>query len=235
MPEAQSTSVPRCIGIIMDGNRRWARERGLPTFEGHAEGRKRLEDFLHWANEAGIEKVIAYTFSTENWNRTKEEVSYVMDLLRDGLDSIVDSAKKAGARVRAIGELHMLPEDILTRVLELPEQTKDFGEKELVLALSYGGHSEILSTVKKLAQEHTPEEIEAMTVEDFSHELYTGDMPHPDLIIRTGGERRLSNFLPWQSVYSEIFFVDTHWPAFSKEEFHDILNAYASIERRHGQ
>ncbi|MCR4328214.1 MAG: polyprenyl diphosphate synthase, partial [Patescibacteria group bacterium] len=223
----QEKNIPKCIGIIMDGNRRWARKRGLPIYEGHRAGYKKLKEMLTWAKEAGVKTVIAYAFSTENWNRSKLEVGFLLKLLRNVLVDEVEDIKKEKVRVRFIGDLSRFPKDIEEGIRKLEEETMVHKENTLVLAISYGGRAEIVSAVKKIAQEKTKEEIGKMTEKEFSKYLWTKDMSDPDLIVRTGGEKRLSNFLPWQSVYSEFYFTPTLWPAFLRREFDKILAEFA--------
>ncbi|MCR4330311.1 MAG: polyprenyl diphosphate synthase, partial [Patescibacteria group bacterium] len=210
----QEKNIPKCIGIIMDGNRRWARKRGLPVYEGHRAGYKKLKELLTWAREAGVKTVVAYAFSTENWNRSKLEVGFLLKLLRNVLVDEVEDIKKEKVRVRFIGDLSRFPKDIEEGIRKLEKETMVYKENTLVLAVSYGGRPEIVAAVKKIAQEKTKEEIGKMTEKEFSKYLWTKDIPDPDLIVRTGGEKRLSNFLPWQSVYSEFYFTPTLWPAF---------------------
>ncbi|MCR4306510.1 MAG: polyprenyl diphosphate synthase [Candidatus Yonathbacteria bacterium] len=230
----QEKNIPKCIGIIMDGNRRWARKRGLPVYEGHRAGYKKLKEMLTWAKEAEVKTVIAYAFSTENWNRSKLEVGFLMKLLRNVLVEEIADIKKERVRVRFIGDLDKFPKDIQEGIRTLEEETRPYKENTLVLAISYGGRAEIVSAVKKIAQEKTKEEIGKITEREFSKYLWTKDIPDPDLIVRTGGEKRLSNFLPWQSVYSEFYFTPTLWPAFSRREFHKIIAEFATRERRKG-
>lgn len=230
----QKKNIPECVGIIMDGNRRWARKRGLPVHEGHRAGYKKLKELLTWAREAGVKTVVAYAFSTENWNRSKLEVGFLMKLLRNILADEIADIKKERVRVRFIGDLDKFPKDIQEGIRTLEEETGVYKENTLVLAISYGGRAEIVSAVKKIAQEKTKEEIGKMTEKEFSQYLWTKDIPDPDLIVRTGGEKRLSNFLPWQSVYSEFYFTPTLWPAFSRREFDKILAEFATRERRKG-
>lgn len=231
-PEKEKTepNVPRCIGVILDGNRRWAQEHGLPGFEGHRRGYKTLKAFLGWAKEAGVESVIVYAFSTENWHRAKEEVAGLLDLFRSVFEDILSEALREEIRLNFLGQIERLPEDIQKRIARGETRTKHFEQRRLGIALSYGGRAEIITAIKKMA----PDDIRDMTEEKFSQYMYTRDFPDPDMIIRTSGEQRLSNFLPWQSVYSELFFVPTYWPAFSKEEFHALLEEYAGRKRRRG-
>ena len=222
--------VPECVGIIMDGNRRWAKEKGLPSLLGHKEGYQRLKDCLKWAKERGVKYVIVYAFSAENWERSKEEVGYLMNLLREAITNEVDSLREEGAKVQFIGKREKLPDDIQDGIPKLEEDTKDNADLTLVVALSYGGRSEIIEAVNKALEVG-----EKVDEESFSNLLWTKGIPDPDIIIRTGGGKRLSGFLSWQSVYSELFFVDTYWPDFSREEFEKILNDYSKIDRRHGK
>ncbi len=221
----------RCIGIILDGNRRWAKAKGLPTFEGHRRGYEKVKEVMEWAKEAGVSFVVAYAFSTENWNRTAEEVSYLMGLFKKTLTEMVEELKQKGYRVRCIGELSRFSPELQELMRSAEEKTRNCPGPTLVLALSYGGRKEILQAVERIAREGKT----GLSEDDFSSYLWTGDIPDPDLIIRTGGEKRLSGFLTWQSVYSELFFVDTYLPDFSKEEFQAILQEFSKRERRMGR
>jgi undecaprenyl diphosphate synthase len=227
MPEPAPVS---CVGIIMDGNRRWARERNLPTLAGHEQGYAKLKDVLSWCQERGIKHLIVFGFSTENWNRSKEEVSYLMDLLRDGLARDADELKKKNGRLRIVGQKERFSPEIQKVFAEAEEKTKN-GEYTLWLALSYGGRAEILHAASELAREGNTNPSE----EDFNAKLWSAGMPDPDIIIRTSGEQRLSGFLPWQGVYAELFFTKTYWPAFSHKEFDAILGEFSERERRHGK
>lgn len=214
----------------MDGNRRWARAHNKPAFEGHNEGYKTLQDFVGWVRDAGIPHVVAFAFSTENWQRSEDEVGYLMKLFRNVLQNETERMIKERVRVRFVGDRTRFSDDIQKGMVKMEEATaKDF-TITLHLAVSYGGRAEILTTTNTLIEKGQP-----VTEEKFSRALWTGDMPDPDLVIRTGGERRLSNFLPWQTVYSELFFVDARWPEFSEEIFNDILKEYAVRERRMGK
>lgn len=226
-----NNSVPKCIGIILDGNRRWAKSKGLPAFEGHRRGFNKVKDVMSWAKEAGISFVVAYTFSTENWNRAPEEVLYLMDLFKEMLTIKLAELKKEGLRVRCIGDLVRFSPELQELMRKAESDTANLPGPTLVLALSYGGRAEIIQAVKHIAREGGAE----ITEEEFGSYLWGKGIPDPDLIIRTGGEKRLSGFLTWQSVYSELFFVDTYLPDFSKEEFQGILSEFASRERRMGK
>lgn len=220
-----------CIGIIMDGNRRWARERNLPVFEGHAEGYRRLQDILRWAREAGVPHVVAYAFSTENWQRSEEEVGYLMKLFRSILEQETQNMIKERIHVRFVGDRTRFSEDMQAMMEKMEAATIENHEVTLHLLMSYGGRAEIVAAANALLGEGA-----SIATEDaFGHNLWSYPMPDPDIIIRSGGEKRLSGFLPWQSIYSELFFIDTFWPAFTKEEFSTILAEFAARERRRGK
>lgn len=222
---------PRSIGIIMDGNRRFAKSKGIPSLEGHRAGYFKLREVLRWAKDAGITELIAYTFSTENWNRTTEEVGYLMNLFREMIGRMTTEAKDENMRLVFLGERARFAKDILDAIDHAESATKECTAFTFGIALSYGGRAEILDAIKRI-----PEEKRAnISEEEFSALLWTREMQDPDLIIRTSGEERLSNFLPWQSVYSELFFTDTLWPEFSEEEFHSILTQYDARGRRMGK
>ncbi len=225
------TTSPQCIGIILDGNRRWAKAHGLPTLEGHRRGYEKVKDIMGWAKEEQIPFVIVYAFSTENWNRKVEEVSYLMGLFKEILTTKLAELKKEGIRVRCIGERSRFSTDLQGLMDRAEEETAGLSGPTLVLALSYGGRADVVQAVKRAVKEGKNDITEA----EFSSYLWSSGLPDPDLIIRTGGEKRLSGFLTWQSVYSELFFVDTLLPDFSKSEFQAILAEFASRERRMGR
>ena len=226
--------VPLCVGVIMDGNRRWARKQGLPTLEGHRKGYQKLKDLAGWCKKLGINNVIVYAFSTENWNRTKEEVSYLMDLFRELIFKELEWLKKEDVKIKFVGQIERLAPDIQKGIKTIEKETRD-GVNTLYVAVSYGGRAEILHAVKKIVCEKTSEETDLMEENDLSQYLWTKEMPDPDIVIRTGGEHRLSNFLPWQVVYSELFFPKTCWPAFTEEEFTAIIKEYGERNRRKGR
>ncbi len=220
-----------CIGIIMDGNRRWARAQGKQVFEGHAEGYQRLQDVLRWTREAGIPHVVAYAFSAENWQRSEEEVGYLMKLFRSILEKETKRMVGERVRVRFVGDRSRFSADLQTMMADMEAATAEAYEVTLHLLMSYGGRAEIVAAANVLLEE----EATIASEEAFARNLWSYPMPDPDLIIRTGGERRLSGFLPWQSVYSELFFIDAFWPDFSREAFDAILAEFAARERRHGK
>jgi undecaprenyl diphosphate synthase len=215
----------------MDGNRRWAKGRNLPTLEGHRQGYEKLKEVVLWAKTAGVTHLIVYALSTENWNRTSEEVSYLLNIIRLVLTRELSVIKKEGARIVCIGERERFPKDIQEFMAKAEEETALLTGMTLVLALSYGGRTEILNAVKTLVASGTKD----VTEEIFKGALWTKDIPDPDLIIRTSGEMRLSGFLPWQTVYSELFFTKTLWPDFSQEEFKKILFEFSERDRRIGR
>lgn len=217
----------------MDGNRRWAKNKGMLALKGHHAGGEKLKEVVRWARDAGVKHLIFYAFSTENWNRTKEEVSYLLNLIGEFLQKEIDRFHTEGGVLHCVGEMSRFSPDLQQVLKEMEEKTKNNAGPHIYIALNYGGRAEILSAVKKIVEENVkPEEV---TEEYFAKHLQTLDMPDPDIIIRTSGEMRLSGFLPWQGVYSELFFTKTLWPDFSKEEFMKILEEYNERDRRHGK
>ncbi|MGB2580800.1 MAG: polyprenyl diphosphate synthase [Minisyncoccia bacterium] len=221
----------QCVGIIMDGNRRWARAHNKPVFEGHNEGYKRLQDVVEWAREAGISDVVVFAFSTENWQRSEEEVGFLLKLLRFILSNETKKMIENRVRVRFIGDRARFDDDIQKGMVRFEAETAKDYDVTLHVAVSYGGRAEILSATNALLAEG----VQSVTEEDFSKKLWSYPMPDPDLVIRTSGEHRTSGFLPWQTVYSELFFTDVLWPEFSKEEFTRIIDEFKARERRHGR
>lgn len=221
-----------CMGIIMDGNRRWARAHNKPVFEGHSEGYKKLQEAVRWAREAGIPHVVAYALSTENWQRSEEEVGYLLKLFRFVLEKETEKMIEERVRVRFIGDRTRFSEDLQKMMEKMEAATADARyDITLHLLMSYGGRAEIVAAANSLLEE----EATVATEDAFANNLWSYPMPDPDLVIRTGGEKRLSGFLPWQSIYSELFFIDTLWPAFTKEEFDGVLAEFAARERRRGK
>lgn len=229
---ADTPAPPQCIGMIMDGNRRWAKAQGLSALKGHEAGFSKLKDVVRWAKVRGVKHLMVYAFSTENWNRSEEEVSYLMDLMRrvfkPGAEEL-EEIKQEGGRLRFVGQRERFSKD-LQEALAYAEKDTQEGGLTLWVGLSYGGRAEILHAAAELQKSG-----ELVTEESFAAKLWTAGMPDPDIIIRTSGEERLSGFLPWQGVYSELFFTKTYWPDFSEAEFDTILAEYAVRERRHGK
>lgn len=226
----ETSVAPTCVGIILDGNRRWAKEHGLSTFEGHRAGMDALTSAVRFIRDSGVKHLVVYAFSTENWNRKPEEVAYLMDLFRDSIRTQLRELGKEGIRVRIVGQRERFSKDLQEAMNDVEKETQSNQAFTLWTCLSYGGRSEIVAAARAAAASG-----KEITAETFARHLWTADMPDPDIIIRTSGEKRLSGFLPWQSVYSELFFTDTFWPAFGKEEFDSILAEFATRERRRGK
>lgn len=218
-----------CVGIILDGNRRWAKERGLPKLEGHRMGMENVKTVTRIVRDRGIKHLVIYAFSTENWSREATEVSYLMDLFREMVQKQIAELGKEGVRVRFAGQRERFSEDLHRGMDEAEQATAGNTAITLWVCLSYGGRAEIVAAASAAAKEGT------ITEESLSQHLWTAGMPDPDIIIRTSGEQRLSGFLPWQSVYSELFFLDTFWPDFNKETFDAVLAEFATRERRRGK
>ncbi len=231
MSETKSEQKIKCVGIIMDGNRRWAKGKDKPVFEGHRVGYDTLTKAVGWARDVGISHVVAYAFSTENWQRAEDEIGYLMKLFRFVLDNESDKMIAEKVRVLFVGDRERFSEELQKGMKRIEEATKKSYEVTLYLAMSYGGRAEILAATNALLAKGEA----SITEEDFEKKLWSYPMPEPDLIIRTGGEVRLSGFLPWQSVYSELFFVKTLWPDFSQAEFDGIIAEFHTRSRRRGK
>jgi len=227
----------RHIAIIMDGNGRWATRRGLPRSLGHKKGAEVVQTITKAAAEKGIKYLTLYAFSTENWQRSQEEVSYLMSLLREYLKSDLREIKENGVRIRFIGEREMLDADIQEMMLNLERETECFDKMTLCIALSYGSRQEIVAAVKKTAMLVKSGDIrlEDIDINLFSDMLYTKGIPDPDLVIRTSGEQRISNYLLWQLAYSEFAFTDVLWPDFTPENLQEIIDNFKTRERRYGK
>lgn len=223
------------IAFIMDGNRRWARSRGLPAAAGHRKGAEVLSKTAVAAKNAGIRYMTVYAFSTENWGREKQEVDALMDLLRQYLADGFKELQKNDARIVFAGEEQMLPDDIRQQMHKIEKDTAENKSVTLCVALSYGGRQEIVHAAGILAEKIKRGELDKVNIENFSEALYTHGIPDPDLVVRTGGEKRISNFLLWQTAYSEFYFSDTMWPDFSEDELKHIIEDYSKRERRYGK
>lgn len=223
-----------CLGIIMDGNRRFARERGLPLVEGHRRGLAKVKEVLDWVWQADIKTVFLYAFSTENWHRSKIEVSALLVLFRKFLKTEVKTLRQRDIRLVCLGELGRFSRGLKKLIDEAMAATKDCRTATLAVALSYGGRAEIVTAAKIFAEKYRTS-LKTAGEKEFNRCLWTAGLPDPDLIIRTGGEQRLSNFLPWQSVYSELYFTKTYWPALKRQEFEAIIADYRSRQRRLGR
>ncbi|HDD61138.1 MAG TPA: isoprenyl transferase [Chloroflexi bacterium] len=225
--------IPTHLAIIMDGNGRWALEKGLPRLAGHRAGTENLREVIEACAEFGIQYLTIYAFSTENWNRPAEEIQGLMKIFRMMLDRELNNLHKDGVQLRHIGRLDKIDQELRDKVKEAIQLTKDNKTLILNIAFNYGGRDEILHAVKQLMEDgHKAADLD----EDlFAKYLYTAESPDPDLIIRTSGEYRCSNFLIWQGAYSEWYFTSTYWPDFGREELHQALTVYDQRERRYGE
>ena len=234
--EVDYNNLPQHIGIIMDGNGRWAKKRGLPRSFGHREGAKVLEKITRFAGDIGIRYITYYAFSTENWKRPSQEVESLMKLMVDYLDDYKRLLGGEDIRIRIIGKREGLSEEILEKIKIVEENTKHNSKITMNIAVNYGGREDILNAVKTIADKTQKGEIqpEDITEEMISENLYTHYMPDPDLIIRPSGELRLSNFLMWQSAYSEFWFSNINWPDFTKDDFLKAISDFQKRNRRYG-
>ena len=229
-------NVPQHIAIILDGNGRWAKAKGMPRNYGHAQGSKNVEKICEAAYKMGVKYLTVYAFSTENWSRPKSEVDALMKLLRNYMKTCLKTAEKNRMCVRVLGDKTRLDQDIQTRIAELEEATKNNDGLHFQIAINYGGRDEIIRAVKKLSAkvqsgDVSPETITADMLEDY---LDTAGIPDPDLLIRTCNEQRISNFLLWQLAYTEFYFTPVPWPDFTKEELMKAVEAYNHRDRRYG-
>lgn len=225
------------IAIIMDGNGRWAKARGLPRSAGHKQGAETLQNIAKAAADMGIKYLTVYAFSTENWNRPQEEIDYLMGLLRQYLKSELKEIQERGARICFIGERDMLADDIVKQMEKIEADTANNNKLTFCIALSYGSRQEIVAATKKIADLVKTGHCKISDINEklINESLYTKEIPDPDIVIRTSGEQRISNYLLWQIAYSELFFTKTLWPDFSVEELKHIINEYQSRERRYGK
>lgn len=228
--------IPKSIAIIMDGNGRWAKSKGMPRTYGHAQGIKTLVEIAEACQDIGVKNLFVYAFSTENWNRPKEEVSFLMQALIDSLSKYKRRIINSQNRIKIIGERDNLSKGVLSAINEIEEATKDFNKSTLYICFNYGGQLEIVHAAKVLAKKVKDGtiDIDDINKESFEAELYTADSEPIDLLIRTSGEMRTSNFLPWQLAYSEFVFTNTYWPDFHEEELYKAIDEYQSRSRRFG-
>lgn len=229
-------NMPKHIAIIMDGNRRWARQRGLEAKQGHKEGAKTLEKIVKYAKKIGIKYITVYAFSTENWKRTEEEVGALMRLLQNYLDDYSKRADTENTKIVILGDITRLSPGMQKSINSCMERTKNNTGITFNIALNYGGRDEIIKAVQQIAVEYKDGKIkeEDITEELISNHLYTKGQPDPDLLIRTSGELRTSNFLPWQIVYSEFVFVEKNWPDFSEEDLDLAIEEFKRRNRKFG-
>ena len=230
---AEENNGPVHVGIIMDGNGRWAQKRGLPRTAGHKEGLEAAKKIVAAASALGIKYVTLYTFSTENWKRTAEEVGFLMNLIRLHLRAEFAFYKKNGIRVRVLGGMAGLPDDVRSEIEKAEAETASFTGLTVVLAINYGGRDEILRAVNKILAEQKNASI-SISEEELASQFDIPELPDADLIIRTGGEKRLSNFLMWHSAYAELIFTDTLWPDYNENEFKNNIEEFCKRTRRFG-
>ncbi len=229
---SENTILPTHIGFILDGNRRWARARGLPTFYGHKKGFDAAKKVVMYANKIGIKIVTMFCFSTENWNRSPKEVDYLMKLFEKLVDDYLMSFHKKGIKMRHLGSLKELPERLAKKIQKAVETTKNNTGLIFNIALNYGGRDEIKRTVQKIIKKGI--EAKDVTQELINENLDTAGLPDPDMIVRTSGEERLSGFLTWQSAYSELYFIKKNWPDFDERELDKVIDEYNKRQRRFG-
>lgn len=226
--------VPYHLGIIIDGNRRWARKRKLPIIEGHRRGLEKVKKIGDWCIKRGVKIITLFTFSTENWSRPKSEVNYLIKLLINALGKRnIETIHKKGIKIRVIGQIEKFPKSFQEMAKEAEKLTKNNKKGILNIALSYGGRAEIVESVKKIINAKVP--IGKINEKLIERNLWTKDEPSPDLIIRTGNEQRISNFLIWQAAYSELYFSKKYWPDFTEKDLDLAFQDYAKRERRFGQ
>ncbi|MCE5323662.1 isoprenyl transferase [bacterium] len=229
--------IPKHIAVIMDGNGRWARRRGLPRLEGHRRGYKSLKNFVINAADFGVKVITAYAFSSENWKRPADEVSGLMKLIRYAAKAELNYMKKENVRIITSGRFHELPKELQKQFNEDYEETKNNDRIILNIAVNYGGRNEIVDAVKKAAAMVSEGKIAADDIDEktLTGLMYHPELPEPDLMIRTAGEMRVSNFLLWETAYSELFVTDTLWPDFSKDDLYDAIKSYQGRTRKFGK
>lgn len=229
-------TIPQHVAIIMDGNGRWAKKRFMPRSYGHVQGSKVVEKVIRAAGEMGIKYLTVYAFSTENWKRPEEEVGTLMKLLNNYLDDCIKKCKKNNMRVKVIGEIHRLSPELQEKIVRLEEESKEYDGIQFTMALNYGSRDEMVRAMRKMTADVKKGVIaeEEITEELFASYLDTAGMPDPDLMIRTSGEERLSNFMMWQLAYTEFYFTDVLWPDFGKEELIKAVEYYNGRDRRFG-
>ena len=230
-------NMPKHIAIIMDGNRRWAKEKGLETKQGHKQGAKTLENIVRYANKIGIKHISVYAFSTENWKRTQEEVSTLMLLFQTYLDDYSKRADTENIKVKILGNIEELSPRMQKSIEKCMERTKDNTGITFNILLNYGGRDEIVKAIQKISEKVKNNEFDVKDINEdlVSDFLYTKGQPDPDLVIRTSGELRTSNFLPWQIVYSEFLFIDKNWPDFTEEDLDYAIEVYKNRHKRLGK
>ncbi len=234
--EFNEENMPKHIAIIMDGNRRWAKQKGMPTSFGHKEGAKTLEKIVRYANKIGLEYITVYAFSTENWKRAEEEVKTLMTLFQNYLDDYSKRANSENIKVKIIGNTEELSQKMQKSIKDCMKRTESNTGITFNIALNYGGRDEIVKALSKIVEEVKNDKIKLEDIDEklISNNLYTAGQPDPDLVIRTSGEIRLSGFLTWQSVYSELLFINKNWPDFTEEDLDNAIIEYQKRTRKFG-
>lgn len=239
LKEVLSKPVPKHVAVIMDGNRRYAREFGLLVAEGHEKGKEKLEELIEWCLELGINVLTVYAFSTENVAREKDEVAILMRMFAQNFRNLADDKRvhENRIRVRVLGQRDTLPPDVQESIEYSEERTKDYDSYFFNIAVGYGGREELIQAVRRIAEEVRDGRMAVDDIDEkaFDRFLYTSDLPDPDLILRTSGEERISNFLLWQLAYSELYFSDVYWPGFRKVDFLRAVRSYQLRKRRFGE
>ncbi len=232
----ENNNMPDHIAIIMDGNRRWAKSHNLDPKQGHKEGAKTLEKIVRYANKIGLKHITVYAFSTENWKRAEDEVGALMLLLQNYLDDYSKRADTENIKVKILGDITRLSQGMQKSIIKCMERTKDNTGVTFNIAINYGGRNEITKAVQNIAEQIKEGKLEVEDINEqlISDNLYTKGQPDPDLLIRTSGEQRTSNFLPWQLVYSEFMFIDKHWPDFTEEDLDNAIKEYQKRNRNFG-
>jgi len=227
------TKVPYHLAVIIDGNRRWAKKRGLPSFEGHRRGLEKVKKLGKWCKEKGVKVLTLFAFSTENWDRSKTEIKYLMRLLKEALSKKnIQGINKEGMRIKIIGQKDRLSREMQETIRAAEDLTKENKNGILNIALSYGGRAEIINAVENIVKKNPSPKI---TEDLINQNLWTAGEPDPDLIIRTGGEERISNFLIWQTAYSELYFSKKYWPDFTEDDLDEAFREYSRRQRRFGR
>lgn len=239
LQEVRKDPMPGHIGIIMDGNRRFAEDLGEPAIKGHEYGRDTLENVLDWCLEVGVKHLTVYAFSTENFNRNPVEVKKLMDLFEDNFVKMSKDERvhKNKIHIRAIGQIHRLPKRVREAIEAAQNATKDYDSYFYTIAVAYGGRQEIIDAIRTMAQDVKDGNLRPSDIDEklVSKYLYTAHLPDPDLILRTSGEERISNFLLWQMAYAELYFTDVYWPGFRKVDFLRAVRTYQQRKRRYGK
>ncbi len=230
-------NLPLHVAIVMDGNRRWAKKRGLPAAFGHSSGAEALKKLATYCNKIGLKYLTVYAFSTENWNRSVEEISALMSLFKKQLKNLTKNFKSTNMKIKFLGDISKFSPDLRELILTVEKETSNKDGMQLNIAMNYGSHTEIVNTAKILAKKAISGEInpEDITEKILAENLYTKNCPEVDLFIRTSGEKRISNFMLWQSAYAEFYFTDVLWPDFSENEFDKAISEYFSRIRRFGE